>query len=250
MHKIHGECDAAHAATAASFAKCDKGVKKLEAHLRNEKDLIHKTELALAEHKVSIATPHILAAYEKIPGIELKLKVAEFELQRKTDEYKRVQAKHLDAIKSEIRLKKQNKELTRTVETLTTQLEGKASPQELVLQAENEELQKQLALLKAQLQSKSDECVAKDTIIASKQQDIDNLREDFAAYQSVADQTWSHRHDSCNELAAALEEQCDMLTAEHDTLEGNLNTLHHKLNSVAMERDNLQEQFNVSDLVA
>jgi len=250
MYKVHGACDAASAATQASFAKCDRGVKKLEAHLRNEKDLIREAELAHVEHKVSIIAPHILAAYEKLPSIELKLKVATFEQRRKAEGCKRLQAKHLDASKSEIRLKKANKQLTKTVESLTDQLQGKVSPQEQALKTENEDLRKQLALLRSQLASNTGECEAKDAIIMSKQQDIDYFREDFAAYQSVYEDTCSHRHDACDELVAALEERANMHDTERVALHGTISTLHHKCNTLAMERDTLQEQFNVSDGVS
>lgn len=103
MYKVHGECDAASAATQASLAKCDKGVKKLETHLRDEKALIHKAGLTLAEHTATVVAPHILAAYKKLPNVELKLKVAEFENKRKTEECECLKAKHLGASKLETR---------------------------------------------------------------------------------------------------------------------------------------------------
>jgi chromosome segregation ATPase len=246
-NKLIAEGDARLASATARLSHCHKRVKKTEGIHRNDQEHFRKAELALEKHKVSIVAPHILAAYERLPSVELKLKIAEFEHQRKTDEYQRLQAKHLDASKSEIRLKKANKQLTNTVETLTAQLEGKSSPQEQTLQNENDELKKKLDLLQAQLDSKTKECDAKD-------QAVEDLREDFGAYQSVYEDTWSHRHDGCNELAAALEEQCEVLQSNfealqgiNNTLEGNLNTLHHKLNSAAKERDNLQERYKVSD---
>ncbi|KAJ4401686.1 hypothetical protein N0V91_007727 [Didymella pomorum] len=213
MYKVHGECDAASAATQASLAKCDKGVKKLETHLRDEKALIHRAELTLAEHTATVVAPHILAAYKNC----------------------RTPA-----------LKKANKQVTKAVESLTDQRQGKASPQEQALKNENEDLQRQLTLLQAQLASKAEVCEAKDAIIMSKQQDINYFCEDFAAYQSVHEDTWSHRHDGCNELSAALEEQCEMYKTLATTLEGNLNTFRRNLNSVAKECDYLREQFKDS----
>ncbi|KAF3036677.1 hypothetical protein E8E12_004113 [Didymella heteroderae] len=239
VHKVYGECDAARAATGTSFAKCDKEFQKIEPLLHDQRELIHKSEHALAEHKVSIVAPHILTAHEKLPNVELKLKVAEFEQQRKIDECKRLHAKHLDASKKEIRFMKENKQLTKKVETLTAQREGEATPQEQTPHKENKELKKQLALLQAQLESKTEECKSNDQV-------IEDIREDFVAYQSIIDDTWSHRHDSCNELTDALDEQCSILIKERDTLEADLYTLHHKNNILAMERDNLQEQFNKS----
>lgn len=230
----------------ARLAACDMRIKKVEAIHHNDQERFHKDELALEKHKVSIIAPHILAAYEKLPNIELKLRVAAYEHQRKTDESKRLQAKHIDTIKSEICLKKSNKQLTQTVESLAAKLDGKVLPQEQALKNESQELRKELDLLRAQLASKTEELEAKDAMIMSKQQDIDYLREDFDAYQSVYETIWSHRHDGCNELTAALEEQCGMVIAERNVLEANLNALDHKCTSLAMERDYLQKQFDVS----
>lgn len=231
----------------ARLADCDRRVKKVEAMHRDDQEHFRKAETLLAEHYVAIHAPQVLEKPEKLPIVELKLRVAEYEQQRKVDECKRLELKHLDAHKTKIRLKKENKQLTKTVESLTAQLESKASPQEQALKTENDEFKEQLALLKAQVQNKTEECEAKDAVIASKEQDIVDLRDDFAAYHSVTSDTWSHRHDSCNELVAALEEQCDMLTTERNILKGNLNTFHHKNNTLTIERDNLQGRFDVSN---
>ena len=63
---------------------CDKCVKKIEGMHHDQKEKLRKAELTIAEHKVSVAGPRILAAYKKLPSIELKLKVAEYDQQRKS----------------------------------------------------------------------------------------------------------------------------------------------------------------------
>lgn len=264
---LFAESDITLAKNVARLADCEKHVKKVEAMHSADHRHFGKAETLLTEHHAAICAPRVLVDAEKLPSVELKLKVAEYDLQCKVAECKRLDAKHVDARKSEIRLKKDNKKLAEIVGTLTAQLEGRASPQEQVLKTENDDLKEQLAVLQAQLQQKTEECGAKDlnishlnndcaikgATIASFAQDIECLRDDFAAYQSVTSNNWSHRHDSCNELVTALEEQCDMLTAQRDTLECNLRalegtvgTLHHKCNTLTMECDALQSRFDVS----
>ncbi|KAF9701677.1 hypothetical protein EKO04_000370 [Ascochyta lentis] len=249
MNSIHAEID-------TKLSNCSKIIAKLDTRHNDDNQHHKKADVLLAAHKVAIIAPHIVLAAEKLPEFELKLKVAEYELKRKTDECTRLTAKHLDACKSEIRTKKEKKQLTKTVESLTAQLEGKVTPEERNTKTENEELKQELAKLRAQLENKIEECEMKDQVIV-------DLTEDFAAYQSVTSNTWAHRHDSCNELNDALEEQCAMLTAERDTLQRNLqgdlnavqgnyeilsvkhDVLAMKRDELIEERDNLQNKFNV-----
>ena len=248
--ELETQMNKVHAAIDAGYANCDKLIKKIEARHREDDERFRKAETLLAEHKVAIIAPHVLLAVQKLPDIKLKLKVTEFELNRQTDERKRLEAKHLDVRKSEIRLKKENKQLTKTVESLTAQLQGKTTPEEKDLKAENQKLKEELAMLRAQLKRKTDECETKDSFIVSREQDIADLTDDFAAYQNIISDALSKRHEGCDELHAALDEQCNMLTAERDTLEANLDTLHHKCNTLAIERDDLQGRFNVSHCIS
>ncbi|KAF2627056.1 hypothetical protein BU25DRAFT_448834 [Macroventuria anomochaeta] len=232
INKINAKVD-------ARLSNASKLITKIQGCHRDNEKHFKKAEILLAEHKVAIIAPHILLAAQILPDTKLKLEVAEYEIKRQSDECKRLEAKHLDARKSEIRVKKENKQLTKIVESLTAQFEGKATPEEKCIKTENEKLMKKLAMLSAQLKSKIEECEIKD-------QAFNDLREEFAAYLSVNSDTWSHRHDSCNELVAALEEQCGMFAAERDALEANLNTLYHKNNFLTIERDNLQGRFDVN----
>lgn len=124
------------------------------------------------------------------------------------------------------------KQLIKTVKILTAQVEGKLTPKDKDIEAENEKMKEGLVMLRAQLKDKIDECEMKEQLIS-------DLTEDFAAYQSVTSDTWAHRHDGCNELNAALDEQCEMLTVEHSTL-------HNNLNRLIIERHDLQRKFDVS----
>ncbi|KAJ8108522.1 hypothetical protein OPT61_g8117 [Boeremia exigua] len=234
--ELEAQMQLLHADSDARLANCDKLVARIDARQKKDKERFVKVEKLLAEQKVAIIAPHILFAAQKLPDAILKLKVTEYDLQRKTDEYKRLEAKQLDARKSEIRVKKENRQLAKSMESLSAQLKGDCTPEDMRLKTENEMLKKELAMMKTQLKDKTDECEMKD-------RDINDLREDFAAYQSVTSSTWAHRHDACNELVAVLEEQCSTLTQQRDALESNLNTLHHKINTLTIERDSLQNQF-------
>ncbi|KZM26007.1 hypothetical protein ST47_g2836 [Ascochyta rabiei] len=94
------------------------------------------------------------------------------------------------------------------------------------------------------MESKTEECETKDLF-------TNDLTEDFAANQSVTSEAWIHRHDSCNELNAALDEQCAMLTAERNINRNNFGVLSVKHDVLAMKCDalrgecaNLQSKFN------
>ncbi|KAJ4316828.1 hypothetical protein N0V94_005241 [Neodidymelliopsis sp. IMI 364377] len=207
-----------HAQTDSNLANCEKLITKLEARYLKADEDYSKVQTHLDEYKVNIIAPHIAAAAEQLPATALKLKVAEYDLERKTEDYKKLEAKHLETCKSEIRIKKEKKQLEQTVVALTAQLDGKTTPEEKQLQTENERLKEELATLKAQLEHKTDECAIKDQCIA-------DLTDDFAAYQDVTSNTLARRHNSCNELTAALDEQCGMLTAERDYLQSHIDVL-------------------------
>ena len=103
----------------SSLIRCDKLVAKIDARHNEDKLRFKKAEKLLTEYKVAAIAPHIFAAAQKLPDAQLKLKVAEYELHCKIDECKRLEAKQLNARKSEIRIKKEIKQLTKTVELLT-----------------------------------------------------------------------------------------------------------------------------------
>jgi chromosome segregation ATPase len=207
-----------HAKTDSSLANCEKLITKLEARYLKADEDYSKVQTHLSEYKVNIIAPYIAAAAEQLPATALKLKVAEYDLKRKTEDYKKLEAKHLEACKSEIRVKKEKKQLEKTVVALTNHLDGNTTPDEKKLQTENERLKGELATLKAQLEHKTEECAMKDQFIA-------DLTDDFAAYQDVTSDTLARRHDSCDELNAALDEQCGMLTAERDYLQSHIDML-------------------------
>jgi hypothetical protein len=214
MNKYHAQID-------ARLVTCSKLITKLEARHQKADKQQKKAKILLDNFKVISIAPQVALAAEKLLATELKLRVTEYELKRKTDECKRLASKHLETSKSEIRVKKEKKQLAKTVDTLTTQLKGKITPEEIEIMIQNKELEQELTMLRAQLNRKIEECETKDRFIA-------DLTVDFAAYQNVTSDTWVHRHDSCNELNAALDEQCAMLAAERDALQSKLNALQNR----------------------
>lgn len=249
MEQLHAESDIA-------FKRCNNLVASIDARHREDKTRSEKIAKLIAERKAIELAPHLYFAAQKLPGVELKLKVAKYDLERKVDECKRLKAKHMIALKSELCFTKEKTQLAKTVDTLTAQLERKASLEDQQLQAENDKLKEELAGLKMQLMTKTEECRMKNAHITSQDQDIEELRKDFITYQSVTSDNWAHRHDSCDELVTALEEQCSMLTTQHNTLksnvqtlETNIDTLHHKVNTLTMERDELQGNLDVGGYI-
>ncbi|KAL1607262.1 hypothetical protein SLS59_002225 [Nothophoma quercina] len=164
MNELHDHVD-------TKLSNCDWLSPKIDTRHREYDNRFKKSKRLFAEHKVTIIAPHIAAAAAKLPSAELKLKVAEYEIQRKTDGCKRLEAKHLNACKSEIRAKKEYKLLVKIVEPHTSQLESKTEPEEKDVMAENEKPKEELTMLRAQLESRTVECEAKDTVIAELTKD-------------------------------------------------------------------------------
>ncbi|KAJ4345052.1 hypothetical protein N0V95_005994 [Ascochyta clinopodiicola] len=212
MHKMHAEVD-------TKLSNCSKMIAKLDAHHNNADEHYRKADMLLAEHKVVIAALHNTLAAEKLPTVELKLRTAEYMLK----------------FKSDIRGKDAKKQLIKTMRSLTLQLAGKALPEEKDFKTENEKLKHELRILSAQLESKTEECETKDQIIT-------DLTENFTVYQNVTPDTRIHRHDSCNELNVAFDEQCSVLTAERDIVQSNFEVLSVKHDVLAMKRDALGEE--------
>lgn len=224
--ELEAQMNQLHAESNAGLARCDKLVKKIDARHKQDKALFEKAHKLLAETKVAAVAPHILAAAQRLPHVELKLKVAEFEINRNKQECKRLQIKHMNAFQAELRFKKENKQLTKTIESLTAGREIDTTSERNDTQSENEQLKEQLAALTAQLKVKTDECASKDAFIANQEREVAELRVEFAGYQDFTSNSSIHRHDGCNEHIAALEEQHVVLTTHYDD---KINTLQSKL---------------------
>ena len=97
MNELHDHID-------TKLSNCDWLSPKIDTRHREYDKRFKKAKRFFAEHKVTIIAPQIAAAAAKLPSAELKLKVAEYETQTKTEECERLEAKHLNACKSEIRV--------------------------------------------------------------------------------------------------------------------------------------------------
>jgi chromosome segregation ATPase len=230
-----------HAASDAGIARWDRLVAKTNARDAAIKERIQKVDKYVAELKVAAIAPHILADAKKLPHTQLQLKVAHYNADLKAAEYKHLDSLRFEAQESVSRLRKDNKRLSELNQSLTATLEDKAASEDKVLRSENDRLKEELDRLRAQAEAKNEDCQQKDAIIAGKEKDITDLKEDIAANQTITDSTSPHNHEGCNELEAAIQEQSDFFSSRCTELEVKVGTL-------TAERDEFQSKWKVSEV--
>ena len=226
---------ALHATSDADIARWGRHVANTKARDAAIKERIQKVDKKVTELKVSAIAPDILADAQKLPHVQLQLRVAQYNADIKAAEYKRLDSRRYEAYESESRLKKDNKRLSELNKSLTATLEEKAASEDKALQSENDNLKEEIARLRAQLETKTEEVQQKDAIIASKEQDVASLKEGIAAEQTTS----SHNHEGCDALEEAFRESSDLYSSLCSELEDKVRTL-------TAERDDFQSKPKVS----
>lgn len=231
MIKLRAESD-------VHIARWEEKVAEIKARAAEEKKRSSAMGKTSIQQTIAPIAPEITAAAQKLPQIELELKVARHNATEMAEDYKRLKAKHVDAVKIQIQLENDKKILNKTISSLTTDLEATAARKESDLQIENDNLRKEIAQLKSELKHQTEECQAKDTTIAGMYQNIVAFQEFMAVEQESDSHISLHRHDACNEMEALLQEQAHMDSLRFTDLE-------EKMRVVKAERHELHNELKV-----